>query len=113
MENVEKDTQMTKKHFIPQHCFLEDESSKFILFNFRGKVSFVGKDLVSEVPYLKALTGVMSNSPRDEDGYLMIDENSSIFYCVLDKYREWLELGQPDAFEHSVPSRGLCVSLAR
>jgi len=52
-----------KTPFVSDDCVPENES-KFIQFNFRGKVSFVGKDLVSQVPYLNALAGTMANSPR-------------------------------------------------
>lgn len=99
--------------FIPDECKPEN-ISRFIRFNFRGTISFVGKDLVEMVPYMNALAnGPIANSPRDENGYLMIDEQPNLFYCVLDRYRDWLESDQPDSFDTHINSRGLCVSLAR
>ena len=88
----------------------------FIYFNLRGKAKYIGRDLVELVPYLNALVnGKMQNSPKDEHGRYMIDENSTTFFYVIDKYREWLQLGQPKslATQYSSSLRGLPVSLAQ
>jgi hypothetical protein len=90
------------------------EKTNYIKINVRGTKMCMGKDLLCELPYIKGLLkSPMQNNERDDDGMLIIDEDPGILCCVIDRYREWLQLGCPEAFEDKTPRRGLSVAFAQ
>lgn len=90
------------------------EKTNFIKLNARGNKFLMGKDLLCELPYIKGLLeSPMQNNERDDEGRLILDEDPGIICFVIDKYREWLQLGSPEAFEDKTIKRGLAVAFAQ
>jgi hypothetical protein len=113
MDDIISECTKCKNTFTPDKC--SDKEGPYVYLNFRGAIHYVRRDTVTIVPYLNLLVnGPMKNSPRDEKGYLILDENPNMFFYVIDKYREWLELDNPNSFPSDYMSkRGLCISVAK
>ena len=73
--------------------------STYIHVNFRGTVKPIHKEYFEEdsgVGYLRGLYRInFKDSPKDEKGYLMINESSTHFFHLVDLYKAWLGEGSP------------------
>lgn len=73
-----------------------EDHNPFIIINFRGKKKYIRKDLIEMVPYLyNLLNSPLQGNARDDEGNLIVDEDSYVFFSLVDHYRCWLEKGRP------------------
>lgn len=91
----------------------------FIRLNFRGTKRLVRKDTLEVLPFLYAMVNGewKQNNPVDEDGYYLVDENIETIFTLVDLYRAWMELGEPDGLDKVAllkkVSRAILASTAR
>ncbi len=86
-------------------------SDSFIKLHCRDRITYFQKDSLILLPYIYNLVTKdnFAKSPMDEDGYILVDEEASTLYYLIDKYREWLEVGHLNY----VKSKGLISSAAK